>query len=603
MKILSINISNYRSIRGIKIDVDEKTNFSCFCGANNVGKTNILNALCLFFGTSEYNPEKDCPNHKFYGTRGGHYQPKITIIFFDWTNKIHITKDWNLTSEQRQKSELGYKITWKQGKSTIEQKECLKMIEKINFFYLPSINISFPDAIKYIMDSDIMEMEMSKTRMSGKKKEMKTSIEGVLDGLKWILNSLGENISPLLEKYKEWWGVAFDLPKEVNTFRDLIIGEIEFYIQDKSNSKAIDAKWSWLQRLCHILMFFRITEKLNDQKQTTILCIDEPDVYLHSGLQKKLLEDIKRITERNQIFITTHSAIFIDTVTLKNVFLLDQKIEEKEYQRAKRVSEDKKYNAVETLIVDLNEENWITILKKYLGIDDGDNLLFDKYNILVEGEEDKIYFSKLMQHFWINVPRIIACGWADNVRKYLEFYESIIDTDKKINFLVVLDNDQKWRDVYRNIKAENFTNIEVEKKLTIAYSGFNPDIDQNGNSSSNIEVEDFIKPKIICYLGNKILKQKKFAEFSKNDIDTLCKNINKPAFRNSGILSSMENKKNELNPENGQNIQMDGQAFKTGISKLFNQLDKNLIKLIGTKYDTDNQNILNFLESISKKIN
>jgi hypothetical protein len=46
----------------------------------------------------------------------------------------------------------------------------------------------------------------------------------------------------LLERYKEGWGLAFDLPKEVNTFRDLMIAEVDFYIKDKSNSKAIDAK-------------------------------------------------------------------------------------------------------------------------------------------------------------------------------------------------------------------------------------------------------------------------------------------------------------------------------------------------------------------------
>jgi hypothetical protein len=42
--------------------------------------------------------------------------------------------------------------------------------------------------------------------------------------------------------YQEGWGLAFDLPKEVNTFRDLMIAEVDFYIKDKSNSKAIDAK-------------------------------------------------------------------------------------------------------------------------------------------------------------------------------------------------------------------------------------------------------------------------------------------------------------------------------------------------------------------------
>jgi AAA15 family ATPase/GTPase len=420
MQIKKIKISNFRSIVKLEITIDKNNNFICFCGANNVGKTNILNALSLFFGKSEYDPEKDCPNHKYYGTRGGHYQPKIEIIFSANKDIYQITRDWNVNKDE---------FSGKKNNTKLSTKDASDFINKIYFFYLPSINMSFPDAIKYIMNSDIIDLETGKTRMSGKKGEMKNAIEKVLSDLKSILDSLGENISPLLDKYKEGWAVAFDISSEVNSFRDLMIGEIDFYIKDKSNSKAIDAKGAGLQRLCHILMYFRIIEKLNEKKQKVILCIDEPNVYLHSGLQKKLLQDIKEISSKNQIFITTHSSIFIDTIKLSNVFLLDQHIEEKQYQRAKRKTEDKKFNAIETRLVDFNDANGISTLKEYLGIEDKDNLLFDKYNLLVEGEEDKIYFSKLMKHFGISLPNIIACNGADNIQKHLDFYESLADTD------------------------------------------------------------------------------------------------------------------------------------------------------------------------------
>ncbi|MDD3775364.1 MAG: AAA family ATPase [Sulfurovaceae bacterium] len=176
------------------------------------------------------------------------------------------------------------------------------------------------------MNSDIIDLETSKSRLSGKKREMKEAIEKILNDLQSLLDGLGGSLSPLLERYKEGWGLAFDLPKEVNTFRDLMIAEVDFYIKDKSNSKAIDAKGSGLQRLCHILMHFRIIEKLNAKKESVILAIDEPDVYLHSGLQKKLLEDINKYIDKNQIFVTTHSPIFIDTVKLSNVFYWIKKL-------------------------------------------------------------------------------------------------------------------------------------------------------------------------------------------------------------------------------------------------------------------------------------
>jgi predicted ATP-dependent endonuclease of OLD family len=45
--ISALQIRNFRSIRNIEID--GITDFACYCGQNNVGKSNILKGLNLFF--------------------------------------------------------------------------------------------------------------------------------------------------------------------------------------------------------------------------------------------------------------------------------------------------------------------------------------------------------------------------------------------------------------------------------------------------------------------------------------------------------------------------------------------------------------------------
>lgn len=601
--IKKIKIQNYRSILRIEITINEKGNFVTLCGPNNVGKTNILNALSLYFDESIYIAKKDCPNHKYYGTQGGNYQPKITIDFLDDTRVYSITKDWNITKKEREELDADYKISGKKDQSPMNEQEIRQYLNKLNFFYLESINLSFPETIKYIMNKDIIDLETGKSRLSGKKKEMKENIEKVLEDLDLVLNTLGQTISPLLENYKAGWGLAFDLPKEVNTFRDLMIGEIEFYIKDKSNSKEIDAKGSGLQRLCHILMHFRIIEKLNEKKENVILLIDEPDVYLHSGLQKKLLKDIKKYSTKNQIFITTHSPLFIDTNKLLNVFLIDQLIQEdKEFERGKRKKiSSKKFNVVSTELVDIDNTNGIKKLKEYLGIEDNDHLLFDKYNILVEGDEDKKYISKLMSVFGIEVPNIICCNGADNIFKYLEFYNSLAEKELNIKFQVLLDNDKKGRDIYSKIKNKKFENIEVDIKFVINYFGYEYKNEEN-DKNVNIEIEDFINPEILCNLSNTILEKKKFKKFSKTDISSISKNITKPAFQSSGILALLENKKNELNPDKGQEISFSSSGIKGGLANLFVKVDKDIIELIGEKESQNNRFIVEFLESISGKI-
>lgn len=599
VKITKIKIKDFRSILSLDIPISQKTNFGTFCGSNNVGKTNILNALALFFKQKEFDPEKDCPNHKYYGSRGGHYKPNITIHFQESENEYEITKDWNLKQSEFDENKTEYKLTSLKNRAKLNDKETEIFLKKIHFFYLESINISFPETIKYIVNNDIIDMETENSRLRGKKGQMKEAIEKVLQDLQTIMDELGDSITPLLEKYKEGWSIAFDLPTEVNTFRDLMITEADFYIKDKSNSKAIDAKGSGLQRLSHILMYFRIVSKLNDRNESAIIAIDEPDVYLHSGLQKILLSDIQQYSIHNQIFITTHSPIFIDTVKLNNVFLLDQKImdENKEYARRK----GKTFNIVSTELVDLSDTNGITKLKKYLGIEDRDHLLFDKYNLIVEGQEDVIYLTKLMTLFGIEVPNIIPAYGADNIIKYLEFYNSIVNQELQSKFLIILDNDQKGREIFKKIKSNRFQNITVQKKYIISFSGYEPKITANGDCHSNIEIEDFIKPALICNLVNQILKSSGLIQFSKRQTTDIVNNIQRQAFQDNGILNLLENKKNEINPDHGHKMKIHADSVKKGIAALFDKLDSEIITLVGDADDPENINIVNFLRDISGK--
>ena len=47
--ITKVEIKRYRSINDLVINIDESHNIVTFCGQNNVGKTNILRAIALFF--------------------------------------------------------------------------------------------------------------------------------------------------------------------------------------------------------------------------------------------------------------------------------------------------------------------------------------------------------------------------------------------------------------------------------------------------------------------------------------------------------------------------------------------------------------------------
>lgn len=64
IRIIKCEISRYRSILSMTLDISQELNSIAICGQNNVGKTNTLRAINLFFFPENYDREKDMPKIK-----------------------------------------------------------------------------------------------------------------------------------------------------------------------------------------------------------------------------------------------------------------------------------------------------------------------------------------------------------------------------------------------------------------------------------------------------------------------------------------------------------------------------------------------------------
>lgn len=588
IKIKKIHIKNFRSILDLKIEVEQKNGLIVFCGANNVGKTNVLKALALFFGKITFLSSTDSPSYKYWGSRGGGYRSRIEVFFDNGNDTYHIIKDWNLKQGDENRADIfeddgeqGYKIFGTKNKVKLNKKDIKSFLKNINFFFLESINISFPETIQILVD-DVFGLETAKKRIGSKKQELKNKVVNILEELKEILDDLASNISPIFERYKEGWGLGFEVPQKVENFRDLLIARTDFYIQDKSNGKKLDSKGSGLQRLSHILMHFRILEKLIESNKSWIIAIDEPDVYLHTGLQKKLLSDMKRYKKYGQFFITTHSPIFIDCNTFENVFLLEQNIGEKIYSRTGNT----KHNCISTDLVDINESLGIQKIREYLGIEQEDFLLFNGFNLVVEGECDKTYLNTLLDIYGIEKPTIFSCSGADNIVSFLSYCETFASDNTF--FRIILDNDEKGREQFEKIQKKDFKKIKKEVLLI--------DGDTDRNSDKNIEIEDLIPTEIICENLNQILKRGNFATFTKQDIKKIKHDIQQPVFKNNGILRLLDNRKNEKNPTRGLDIKVEGTSVKGSLAKQFKRINKEQRLLI-----LNDQKLFDFMQKITQK--
>lgn len=582
IRLVNCNINRYRSILSMSMNISSELNLIAICGQNNVGKTNTLRAINLFFHPETYDAEIDMPKIK-RATGGQSTHPKIELTFYDdKRNKYFtVTRNFQKYSELSPNESLtGFMFEThgkqKQNKQKLTASEIVSLLEKIEFVYIESINVFIPELIEKITEG-IIDVEYDKSRFSQSKKDLKEAYDKYVDGLTSILDIFAKSISDSFRQFRENWKVRFNVPKNSDTFRDLISEDVRLYLDDNGSVGVID-KGAGLQRLAAILLNFEMLTRINKSK-SIIVCVDEPDAYLHEGLQRKLkaLFDVK--SSSMQLIFTTHSKIFINEYNMRNVFLLDSKHYEQYSTRKKR-----NINVMETFLVDINAQTGYDMICSHLGIEPVTYELLRQNNILVEGNSDKKYLTEMFNYFALPCPNIESLNGANNAVKYLEFYDSYYKNNTaqyKPKIKVIFDNDTKGREVYSIISRSSYNHIDVKTILLQNHTNdANVEIEKN---NTNNEIEDFLYPEVIVYLVNLILEKKHMLKLNSQRV---CKKIHTKSFATKGILELCEYEKNTLNPEKGAELSFVSSGSQTnrikdGMAGMFNlKANKSLLSLI-----------------------
>lgn len=127
IEITKFNIKRFRSINDLTIEYKEGKPI-ILCGANNIGKTNVLRALNLFFSLdkNKFDADTDIPYHISEGSRGRGYNSEITLHFTDKDTyeKYEITQNFSRTKDE------GNIISFKgkKEKTNLTEEQCKKII-------------------------------------------------------------------------------------------------------------------------------------------------------------------------------------------------------------------------------------------------------------------------------------------------------------------------------------------------------------------------------------------------------------------------------------------------------------------------------------------
>ena len=419
----SVTVKRFRSLKNITITVSE-SNPTIICGENNIGKTNLIRALHLFFNHIDndnlFCPELDLPSHIYNGSRGNGMNTEMAFTFLDNNNTV----TWKINFYLNQPNKYAIKINNKRFASSNE-KDFKQFIKNYKFLFIESSNINIPDLVSDIFASDgLVAMDKLRKKQTRALDQLKIFQEQAQATLTDIEKSLNDIFTDLTNFEGTLTGKKIKINfAEFDKLRDVVSRLADITLYDGTDSN-IATKGSGAQRMVFLSLMKYIA--LQSTKHV-IWGIDEPEVFLQPKLQKQAFKVIKSTSEdiKQQILITTHSQHFIDINNLESTYLFEPKMEEKKYSR----TPDKTFYELDTLPVTfLNNTEKAKAIKEHLGIETQDAWSILPHNIIVEGETDKNYLEAMMNAEGLSIPNIIYSSGASKMNGYIQFYDMMAST-------------------------------------------------------------------------------------------------------------------------------------------------------------------------------
>ena len=479
MKLISFSITNYRSITTAhKIEI---SNLTVLVGKNNEGKSNILNALNTAMMTLIISSEDRIPQTFFFQTmrnkdigydwirdfplqfqnRKTGTESIFTLLFRlegnevnEFHNDIKIGGNEDIPVRIKFGKGNSYKIEVpKRGSSSYNKKstQIASFISKrISFNYIKAIRTENM-AIRALIN--IIREELASLRNN---EEYRNAYDKIIELQQLKLDSIS---STLLEPLKVFLPKIKNL-KIIKENED-ILGRSSYssdfdIIIDDGTPTSINFKGDGIKSLVSLA----ILKERTNTKAASIIAIEEPESHLHSGAIHSLCEVINRISEKNQVILTTHNPLFVQQNYIKSNIIVDKG----EAHPAKNISE----------------------IRDVLGVLAADNLRNSNKVIVVEGEDDKLYLTKILALKSSNIDKalksntliILPLSGASNLSHILAILQREL-----CQYVILLDNDSAGKEAC-DVAVENGLATPAQVKFTIC----------NGMASS--EIEDCIKPSV-----------------------------------------------------------------------------------------------------------
>lgn len=412
MKIRNVRLKNFKRFEKFQVTL---SGANILVGPNNAGKSSVLDAFRVLYGARRYAVRlRPQIVHTEEGDQYGYEIPESSIPI-NLANVIWDLDDdgaqLEFTHENGAKLRINFPSNGQtvlyivgSGTSNFTGKSYFERFP-VDIVIVPTLS-PFESMEPYISD-EVVERQRS-TRLSSRH----------FRNIWYRQKSEFAEFKSLVEA--TWGGLTLDAPVRPAIFKSHM--EMFFY-EGRRHPREI--AWSgfglqvWMQILTHLMR----------GKKDSIFILDEPDVYLHPDMQRKLLSIVSDRFE--QYLLATHSTEIINEAEPGDILSINS-----DRQAAKRIRSDSDYNEVYAYIGSLENIDLAKLSRA-------------KKVVFFEGKDKKI-LARLCRRAGINEPFssndtvIISVGGFGQWTKVIDTawtFKNVLQFD--VNIFALFDKDYR----------------------------------------------------------------------------------------------------------------------------------------------------------------
>ena len=482
MQLKKITIHNFRSIATCSFNVGD---YSLLIGANNSGKSNVMDALRIFYEKGiKFEESRDFPKFKTdddeswieieYILDNDEYK-NLKDEYKQPNNSLKVRK-YFLTNQKdsKGKNKLGI-YAYIQNTISDEHFYGAKNVQQGKLgeiIYIPAVSkldehtkLTGPSALRELLNDIVKKLVKSSVAF----KNLTGQFETFTAEFKTEETDDNKSLSGLeteINAYIQDWEVEFELDISPVTEVDIIKNLVSYKIIDSALDERFEAGQfgQGFQRhliftLIQMSAKYQTTAHPSDKKEfspnMTLLLFEEPEAFLHPTQQSILCRSLKGIAtqEGNQVLLSSHSPHFVshNSDDIPSIIRLCN-------HKGKTVIGQIKYedlNLIFTSNLEINDivrgtrfeadsddlKEDMEALKYFMWLDtERCGMFFAKQILMVEGPTERVLLNHLFHKGVIEMPRggvfVLDCFGKFNIHRFMNILGPL-----NVNHSILLDGD------------------------------------------------------------------------------------------------------------------------------------------------------------------